>query len=180
VALWAMGVQIPPPTRHLPCGTQEAPEAIIGLRGFRFPRISPSALRDHPSDNLRGLGRRLIVRMPVHVRRDGDAGVSELTRDDVQSSTRCERQSGVRVASAVESDRALAHRAAKAWLDESELVPLVLIALEVDEPVELVADLLTFLDRSAMHCLVRTFEATGPPRRSPETRHVHFAASSGT
>jgi hypothetical protein len=39
VALWAMGVQIPPPTRHLPCGTQEAPEAIIGLRGFRSPEF---------------------------------------------------------------------------------------------------------------------------------------------
>ena len=36
--------------------------------------------------------------------------------------------------------RELAHRAAKAWLDENELVPLVLIALEVDEPVEMVAD----------------------------------------
>lgn len=34
----------------------------------------------------------------------------------------------------------LAHRAAKAWLDENELVPLTLIALEVDEPIELVAD----------------------------------------
>jgi hypothetical protein len=34
----------------------------------------------------------------------------------------------------------LAHRAARAWLDENELVPLVLIALEVDEPVDLIAD----------------------------------------
>jgi hypothetical protein len=34
----------------------------------------------------------------------------------------------------------VAHRAARQWLDENELVPLALIALEVDEPVELVAD----------------------------------------
>jgi hypothetical protein len=38
----------------------------------------------------------------------------------------------------------LVHRAARAWVHEAEaefsLVPLVLIALEVDEPVELVAD----------------------------------------
>jgi hypothetical protein len=48
VALWAVGVQIPPPTRHLPVRTAKAPEAIFGLRGSRFPRIPPSALRDHP------------------------------------------------------------------------------------------------------------------------------------
>lgn len=36
--------------------------------------------------------------------------------------------------------RELARRAARQWLDENELVPLVLIAAEVDEPIELVAD----------------------------------------
>jgi anti-anti-sigma factor len=38
---------------------------------------------------------------------------------------------------------------------------------------------LTFLDTSAVHCLVRTFEETGRPSFSG-TRHVHFAASWGT
>lgn len=44
---WLFG-DVGPPTRHLPVRTAKAPEAIFGLRGSRFPRISPSALRDHP------------------------------------------------------------------------------------------------------------------------------------
>ena len=39
---------------------------------------------------------------------------------------------------------------------------------------------LTFLDSSAMHCLVRTFEATGRPVVLRDARHVHVAASWGT
>ena len=35
---------------------------------------------------------------------------------------------------------AIARRVARQWVREAELVPLALIALEVDEPIELVAD----------------------------------------
>jgi hypothetical protein len=35
---------------------------------------------------------------------------------------------------------AIVHRVAEAWLDENDLVPLALIAIELGEPVELVAD----------------------------------------
>jgi hypothetical protein len=172
---------------------------------------------DHSTDDLGRLGRRVVVRVPIHVGRDCNRRVAELPRDDVESSTCRESQRGVCVAGAVQPDRADAGPAARAasnatttcragrashrprprpiprrrsrrrtrgaprpgapstdgvpppcprprsrfargatswsparrsgprvareWLNEgTELIPLALIALEADEPIELVAD----------------------------------------
>jgi anti-anti-sigma factor len=49
-----------------------------------------------------------------------------------------------------------------------------------DQPIVLDLVDLTFLDSSAMHCLVRTFEATGRPSRPPERVTCTSPASLGT
>jgi hypothetical protein len=106
VTFTGRGGSNPPSDTQLPVRTAKAPEAILGLRGSRFPRDFPVSSPRSPSDDLGGLGRRLVVGVAVYVRCDRDARVSEPTRHDVQSSTRSERRGGVRMASAVESDRA--------------------------------------------------------------------------
>jgi hypothetical protein len=45
VALWAVGVQIPPPTPKLPARTWKSHRKVIGPPGLLFPEISPPAER---------------------------------------------------------------------------------------------------------------------------------------